>query len=140
MAFIRKRGNSYYLVHSMRKKGRVRQIHLACLGRRPRISEDVIQDVAARHPFVKVDWQGLKEKATRDLIKPFENNSQFLQELAGSVRNLNLDIADLHLPVLQMTQDRELVANLTNSLRLLRSTLDVKLNHLGKGKSLPYAN
>ncbi len=140
MAFIRKRGNSYYLVHNVRENGQVRQIHLARLGRRPRISEDVIQEVASRHPFVKVDWQGLRQKASRDLINPFESNSQFLRELVGAVRNLHRDVIDLHLPVLQMTQDSELVANLTNSLKLLRSTLDVKLNQLGKGKSLPYAN
>ncbi len=42
MAFIRKRGESYYLVHNVRQEGRVRQIHLACLGRRPRISDDVV--------------------------------------------------------------------------------------------------
>ena len=33
MAFIRKRGNAYYLVHNVRKKGHVRQLHLARLGR-----------------------------------------------------------------------------------------------------------
>lgn len=140
MAFIRKRGNSYYLVHSVREEGRVRQIHLARLGRRPRISDEVIQGVTSRHPFVHVDWNELREKTSRELVKPFETDSQYLQDLTGTVRGLHLDIADLHLPVLQMTKDRELVAQLTGSLKLLRSTLDVKLNQLRKGKTLPYAN
>ena len=47
MAFIRKRGEHYYLVHNVRQRGRVRQIHLAPLGRRPRISDDVIAEVRA---------------------------------------------------------------------------------------------
>lgn len=137
MAFIRKRGNSYYLVHSVRKKGRVRQLHLACLGRRPRISDDIIQGVSSRHPFVRVDWKGLKEKASHELVQPFENNSQYLRELLSSIRNLHLDIADLHLPVLELTQDRELVPQVVSGLKLLRATLDVKLNQFRKGKLLP---
>lgn len=140
MAFIRKRGNSYYLVHNVREDGRVRQIHLARLGRRPRISDDVVQGVSSKHPFLQVNWQELREKASRDLVKPFENDSQYLQELVGAIRGLHLDIADLHLPVLQMTKDRELLAQLTGSLKLLRSTLDVKLNQLRKSKTHPYAN
>ncbi len=140
MAFIRKRGHSYYLVHNVRKKGRVEQIHLARLGRRPRISDDVIQGVATRHPFVRVNWEGLKEKASRELIQPFENNAQYLQELAAAVRNLNLEIADMHLPVLEVTQDSEVKAQLTSALKLLRSTLDVKLNRMGRGKPLAFRN
>lgn len=140
MAFIRKRGSSYYLVHNVREEGRVRQLHLARLGRRPRISDEVIQGVTSNHPFVQVDWKGLREKASRELVKPFENNSEYLQGLMISIRGLHLDIADLHLPVLQMTKDRELVGQLTASLKLLRSTLDVKLHQLRKGKTHPYPN
>ncbi len=138
MAFIRKRGQSYYLVHNVRDKGRVRQLHLACLGHRPRISDDVIQGVSTKHPFVRVDWKGLKEEVSSDLVQPFQNNSQLLRDLLSSVRNLHLDIADLHLPVLEMTQDRELLAQLTSGLKLLRGTLDVKLNQLKRGKPLPF--
>ncbi len=140
MAFIRKRGNSYYLVHNVRKKGQVRQIHLACLGRRPRISDDVIRGVSTKHPFVRVDWQELKEKASHGLVQPFENNSQYLQELLAAVRNLHLDIADLHSPMLEMAGDRELATQLTSGLKLLRTTLDVKLNQLRKGRTLPLRN
>jgi hypothetical protein len=137
MAFIRKRGNSYYLVHNVRKKGQVRQIHLACLGRRPRISDDVIRGVSSKHPFVRVDWQELKEKASRGLVQPFENNSQYLRELLAAVRNLHLDIADLHSPMLDMAGDREIATQLTSGLKLLRTTLDVKLNQLRRGRTLP---
>ncbi len=140
MAFIRKRGESYYLVHNVRKKGRVQQIHLACLGRRPRFSDDVIQGVASKHPFLRVNWEGLREKASRDLVQPFENDAQYLRDLLTTVRNLHIDVADLQLPVLEMTQDTDLKMQLTSALKLLRTTLDVKLNQLRKGKPLTFRN
>ena len=139
MAFIRKRGHSYYLVHNVRKDGRVRQIHLAKLGRRPHISEELIRGVTSRHPFVEIDWKGLRKKASQELVRPFENDSRQLRELLASIRNLHLDIGDLHLPVLAMTHDRELVGQLTSSLKLLRGTLDVKLNQLRRGREQSYA-
>lgn len=134
MAFIRKRGSSYYLVHNVRKRGRVEQLHLAKLGRRPRISDEVIRGVTSKHPFVRVDWQGLKEKASRDLVQPFGNNSQYLRDLLSAVRSVHWDVADLHLPVLGATQDPALVAQLKSELKLLRNTLDVKLMHRRTGK------
>lgn len=134
MAFIRKRGRSYYLVHNVRESGRIRQIHLANLGRRPRISDEVIRGVNSQHPFVDVDWKELRKKASQELVQPFENDSRQLRELLASIHSLHLDIGDLHLPVLAMTHDSELVGQLTSSLKLLRTTLDVKLNQLRRGK------
>ncbi len=140
MAFIRKRGNSYYLVHNVRKKGRVRQIHLACLGHRPRISEEVIEGVSAKHPFVRVDWDDVKAKASQNLVQPFLNNAQYLRDLLTSVRNLHMDIADLQLPVLGMAHDPELTSQLTAELKLLRGTLDVKMARLRKGGAPPFGS
>lgn len=140
MAFIRKRGECYYLVHNVRKGGRVEQLHLARLGRRPRLSDEVIQGVASKHPFVRVNWEGLREKASRDLVQPFENNAQYLRDLLTSIRNLHLDVADLQLPVLELSQDSELKVQLASALKLLRTTLDVKLSQLRKGKPLAFQN
>ena len=36
MAFLRRKGNSYYLVHNVREHGKVKQLYLAPLGERPR--------------------------------------------------------------------------------------------------------
>lgn len=132
MAFIRKRGQCYYLVHNMRRKGRVHQVYLARLGRRPRINDDVIEGVSSKHPFLRVDWEELKQKASRKLVQPFGGDSAYLRELIEAIRNLNLDIAGLHLPVLRVTMDRELVRQLISELKLLRTTLDVKLSRKGK--------
>jgi hypothetical protein len=135
VAFIRKRGESYYLVHNVRSEGRIRQIHLACLGHRPRISDDVVRGVSSSHPFVRVDWKELRDKASRDLVQPFEQDSRYLRDLLAAIRNLNFDLADLPLPVLGLTKDRELAAHLIAGLKLLRGTLDVKLQALRKMKA-----
>ncbi len=134
MAFIRRRGDHYYLVHNVRKKGRVQQIHLAPLGRRPRISDELIAGVRAKHPFVEIDWRRLRERASHELVQPLKGNAQFLRDLLVAIRNVHLEIADLHLPILEMVHDRELRAQLTSELKLLRTTLDVKLNQFRRGK------
>jgi hypothetical protein len=140
MAFIRKRGNSYYLVHNVREKGRVRQVHLASLGARPRISEEVKEGVKSKHPFVRIDWRGLKARASRELVNPMANDAEYVRRLLNDVRELHLDLADLPLPVLELTRDPELVAQMISGLKLLRSTLDVKLNQIRKGKPMGLRN
>lgn len=136
MAFIRKRGNCFYLVHNVRKKGRVLQLHLARLGRRPRISDEVVRGVASSHPFVRVNWEDLRQKASHELVQPLRNDSQYLRDLLAEIRDVHMEIADLHLPVLEMTRDTELGGQLTAELKLLRGTLDVKLNQFRRSKGL----
>ena len=138
MPFIRKRGQSYYLVHNIRKGDRVEQLHLACLGRRPRISDEVIKGVNAKHPFLQVDWKRLTEKFSAEVVQPLENNSQYLRDLVAAVRNLHLDLADLPLPVLDLTKDPDLSSEFISGLKLLRGTLDVKLNQIRRIKGLPW--
>ncbi len=136
MAFIRKRGQSFYLVHNVRKGDRVEQLHLARLGRRPRISDEVIKGVNNKHPFLQVDWKRLSEKSSNDLVVPLANNSEYLRNLVTAVRNLHLDLADLPLPVLDLSRDRELSSQFISGLKLLRGTLDVKLNQLRRVKGM----
>lgn len=134
MAFIRKRGNSFYLVHNVRKKGRVRQLYLACLGRRPRISDEVIQGVTAKHPFVRLDWVRLKQRASHELVQPMLNDSEYLRRLLGEIRGVHLEIADFQWPVLDVARERELRPEFVSAFKLLRSTLEVKLTELRKGR------
>ena len=136
MAFIRKRGQSYYLVHNVRKKGRVQQLHLANLGRRPRISDEIIQGVASKHPFVEVDWQRLRAKTSQAMVRPMETDSEYVRELLSATHNLNLDIAGLHFPSMEMGMGRALVGDLVSALQLLHTTLDVKL----RSRKLPSFN
>jgi len=138
MAFVRKRGRTYYLVHSVRRGEQVEQLHLASLGRRPRISNAVIKGVAAKHPFLQLDWKRLAGKSGGDLARPLENNSQYLRDLIAAVRNLHLDLADLPLPVLDFAKEPELSSEFVSGLKLLRGTLDVKLSQLRRVRGAPF--
>jgi len=53
MAFIRWKNNRAYLVHGVRKNGKVKQIELAYLGTRPEITKDLIQRVEEKYPEIK---------------------------------------------------------------------------------------
>jgi hypothetical protein len=138
MAFVRKRGQSYYLVHNVRKGERVEQLHLACLGRRPRINDEIIRGVNAKHPFLQVNWKQLTEKLSADLVQPLQNDSRYLRDLAAAVRTLHLDLADLPLAALDFAKEPELSSEFISGLKLLRGTLDVKLNQLRRVKGVAF--
>ena len=127
MAFIRRRGNIYYLVHNLRKHGRVRQFVLARLGRRARINNRVIEEVMAKHPFMHIDWNHLRERASGELLQSLKDETRYLRGVLSTIRNAHLEIGDLQLPELAMTTDHELRWQLTGELKLLQETLNVKL-------------
>jgi hypothetical protein len=137
MAFIRKRGNVYYLVHNLRQQGRVRQLYLARLGHRARINDEVIADVMAKHPFVRVDWKRLRENASGERLQPLKDDSRYLRSLLSTIHNVHLEIDDLQFPELHTTPNRELRSQLTSELRLLQGTLNVKLREIGRHKPSP---
>ena len=127
MAFIRRKGNVYYLVHNVRRRGKVQQLHLARLGERPRITDEVVRNVSREHPFLDLDWSRLRESAT-SRIKLFDVRSAYVQNLMQSMHNLNLDLTDLS-PAILLLPDRVVsTRELVTQLRLLRSTLDIKLD------------
>ena len=86
MAFVRRKGNSFYLVHNVRRGGKVRQLHLARLGDRARITERVVKQVAKKHPFVELNWRALREQINShlDLADPNSPAQNALQS-AGNV-------------------------------------------------------
>jgi hypothetical protein len=127
MAFIRRKGNSYYLVHNVRRGGKVRQLHLARLGDRARITDRIVREVTRKHPFVELNWRVLREQLNNqvDLADP---QSPAVQKLVQSLRNLNLDLADLFPPVLRFSESPAVAHELLVQLRLLNSTIQVKLD------------
>lgn len=127
MAFIRRKGNSYYLVHNVRRRGKVRQIHLARLGERARITDEVVREVTKKHPFVELNWRLLREQLNNrmDLADP---ESPAVQKIVHSLRTLNLDLADLFPPVLRFSESPAVAHELLVQLRLLNSTIQVKLD------------
>jgi hypothetical protein len=127
VAFVRRRGNSFYLVHNVRRQGKVQQLHLARLGERPHITAEVVRKVSRNHPFLDLDWSRLRE-VLNSRVELFDVRSPYVRSLVHSLRNLNLDLADLSPPMLTLTDRANSSRELVTQLRLLRSTLDIKLD------------
>ena len=128
MAFVRRKGNVYYLVHNVRRRGKIEQIHLATLGERPRITDDVMRSVSRDYPSLELDWAALRERINAR-VELFDIRSPYVQTLIQSLRIMNLDLADLPPPLLSVGHE-QLSRELATQLRLLRSTLDTKLDQL----------
>src|SRR5450432_787359 len=62
MAFVRRNGNAYYLVHNVRRGNKVQQLHLAKLGERARVTDEVVREVSKKHPFVELNWRELRDQ------------------------------------------------------------------------------
>src|SRR2546422_1990731 len=120
MAFLRRKGNVYYLVHNVRHKGKVKQLHLARLGERPRITDEVVRQVSRAHPLIDVDWSELREQVN-GRVELFDPNSEYVQKLVATLRTLNLDLADLFPPLLDVSQSPEIGHEIITQLRLLQS-------------------
>jgi len=133
MAFIRRKGNSFYLVHNVRRGGKVQQIHLARLGGRARITEDVMREVSKKHPFVELNWKALRAQVTNQ-INLGDPNSPVVQKLISDLRALNLDLADTFPPVVRFSASPAVARELLVQLRLLQSTIQVKLDQFDQGK------
>ena len=104
-----------------------RSLHLARLGERPRITDDVVRKVSRNHPFLELDWSNLREQVN-GRVELFDIRSLYVQNLMHSLRNLNLDLADLSPPMLVLADRAHSSRELVTQLRLLRSTVDIKLN------------
>src|SRR5437879_9078615 len=99
MAFVRRKGNAYYLVHNVRQRGKVKQLHLARLGERPRITDDVVRQVSRTYPFVDVNWTKLREQMNTR-VELFDSKSAYVRKLIATLRTLTLDLSDLFLALL----------------------------------------
>src|SRR5712692_3950854 len=106
VAFVRRKGNAYYLVHNIRRRGKVKQLHLARLGDRPRITDDVVRQVSRAYPLLNLDWSELREQVN-GRVELFDPRSAYVQRLVSTLRTLNLDLADLFPPLLDVSQAPE---------------------------------
>ena len=131
MAFVRRKGNVFYLVHNVRRGGKVQQLHLARLGDRGRITDQVVREVSKKHPFVELNWRSLRAQANHG-INLADRNSPAVQKLISTLRALHLDLADLFPPVLQISESPAVAKELLVQLRLLQSTIQVKLDQFGQ--------
>jgi len=133
VAFVRRKGNSFYLVHNVRRGGKVRQLHLARLGGRAKITDDVVREVSKRHPFVELNWRALRER-TNQQVNLGDLSSPAVQKLISTLRALNLDLADLFPPLLRISESPAAARELHVQLRLLLSTIQVKLDQFDRGR------
>src|ERR1700686_2371072 len=120
MAFLRRKGNTYYRVHNVREGDRVKQLHLAKLGERPRITDDVVRKVSRTYPFVDVNWNELREQVN-NRVELYDPKSNQVQKLVSTLRNLNLDLADLFPPFLDVSHAPERGKKIIPQLLLLHS-------------------
>jgi hypothetical protein len=133
MAFVRRKGNSFYLVHNVRRGGKVRQLHLARLGNRARITDDVVREVSKKHPFVELNWRSLREQVNHQ-VNLGDPSAPGIQKLVSNLRELNLDLADLFPPLLRISGSSAMARELQVQLRLLQSTIQVKLDQFERGR------
>jgi hypothetical protein len=131
MAFVRRKGNAYYLVHNVREGGKVKQIYLARLGERPRITDEVVRQVNRAYPFVVINWRALREEVN-NRVELFDSKSAYLRKLISTLRTLNLDLADLFPPLLDVSEAPATGHELVTQLRLLHSTVGVKLDQFDR--------
>jgi hypothetical protein len=134
MAFIRRKGNNFYLVHNVRHGEKVQQIHVARLGERARITERVVREVSKKHPFVELNWRALREQSNHYQADLADSNSPTVQKLVGELRDLNMELADLFPPILRISESPAVARELLVQLRLLQSTLQVKLSQFDYGR------
>jgi hypothetical protein len=137
MAFVRRKGKAFFLVHNVRQGGKERQIHLARLGARARITDEVVRLVSKKHPFVELNWKALREELNSRLNEQMEladPNSPAVQSLVRTLRALNLDLADLFPPLLKISESPIVAQELLLQLRLLQSTIQVKLDQFDRGR------
>jgi hypothetical protein len=134
MAFVRRKGNHFYLVHNVRRGEKVQQIHLARLGERARITDRVVREVSKKHPFVELNWRALREQVNNHQVDLADSNSPAVQKLVGELRDLNLELADLFPPILRISESPTVARELLLQLRLLQSTLQVKLSQFDYGR------
>ena len=131
MAFVRRKGNSFYLVHNVRRGGKVQQLHLARLGERARITDDVVREVSKKHPFVDLNWRALRAQMNSP-VDLADASSPAIQKLVSNLRTLNLELADLFPPLLRISETPTVARELLVQLRLLQSTLQVKLGQFDR--------
>jgi hypothetical protein len=111
----------------------VQQLHLARLGERPRITDDVVRKVSRNHPFLDLDWSRLREQVN-GRSRAVRYSIAVRAKPDALVPQFNLDLADLSPPMLVLADRANSSRELVTQLRLLRSTLDVKLDQFERSE------
>jgi hypothetical protein len=87
----------------------------------------VVREVSKKHPFVELNWRALREQVNGNGVDLANLDSPAVQRLVRGLRELNLELADLFPPILRISESSGVASELLLQLRLLQSTLQVKL-------------
>src|SRR5947208_16575038 len=134
MAFVRRKGNSFYLVHNVRRGEKVLQLHLARLGQRARITDEVVKEVSKKHPFVELNCRALREQCNHSADLG-DYNSPAAQKVASSLRTLNLELADVLPPLVRISEPPVVGRELLVELQLLPPTTRAALHDVNRVRS-----
>ena len=93
----------------------------------------VVREVSKKHPFVELNWQALREQLNQQ-INLADPDSPAVQKLVSTLRALHLDLADFFPPALQISESPTVARELLVQLRLLQSTIQVKLEQFRPGR------
>src|SRR6185312_15556770 len=117
-----------------REDGHVRQVHLACLGNRPRVSDEVLAQVKQAHPQLQIDWDSVRARAAETFASPFAD-LEGATLLVRSMRTLRQDLAELNWGLLrtrlqersQPEEAEQKIRELLEEMEGLRQQLQAKL-------------
>ena len=94
-----------------------------------------MRELSKKHPFVDLNWSELRQQLDNQ-INLADPQSPAVQNLVHTLRELNLDLADMFPPVVRFSESPTVARELLVQLRLLHSTIQVKLNQFGRGNDL----
>src|SRR3989442_702356 len=105
-----------------RKNGRRKQRFAKLMKRSEKSNEN---------PGVELNWVALREQMNNrlDLADP---SSPAVQKLVSTLRALNLDLAGFFPPVLRISESPAVAEELLLQLRLLQSTIQIKLDQFDR--------
>jgi hypothetical protein len=91
----------------------------------------VVRQVSRTYPFVDVNWTKLREQMNTR-VELFDSKSAYVRKLIATLRTLNLDLSDLFPPLLDVSEAPATGHELVTQLRLLHSTVGVKLDQFDR--------
>jgi hypothetical protein len=92
-----------------------------------------MRQVNRQHPFLELNWRRLREQVN-GRVELFDARSLSVRKLLESMRSLNLDLADLFPIGLNLPDSSEAGAEILMQLRLLHSTVGVKLDQFREAR------
>ena len=82
---------------------------------------------------MELNWRALRDK-TNQQVNLGDLSSPATQKIISTLRALNLDLADLFPPLLRISESPAVARELQVQLRLLQSTIQVKLDQFDRGR------